>query len=59
MTWVVLKGEDHGHKCDLPWSVDEPRMGATTLQKRHAGSIWECSCLIRYEWNGKKWLRLI
>lgn len=51
--WIKLIGEK-GHMCDLPWSVDEPRMGATHLQKRHAGSIWECDCGLKYEWNGKK-----
>jgi hypothetical protein len=51
--WIKLIGEK-GHVCDLPWSVDEPSMGATYLQKRHTGSIWECECGLRYEWKGKK-----
>ena len=59
MTWIILNGEDNGHKCNLPWSVNGPSMGATHLQKRHAGSIWECKCSIRYEWSGKKWIQLI
>ena len=54
MTWIVLNGEK-GHTCDLPWSVNEPGMGAIHLQKRHEGSIWECSCSKQYEWLGKKW----
>jgi hypothetical protein len=55
MTWVVLNGEDSGHKCDLPWSVGEPGMGAIHLQKRHAGSVWKCECGRLHEWSGRKW----
>jgi hypothetical protein len=58
MTWIVLIGEDKGHQCELPWSVNEPGMGAIHLQKRHAGSIWQCECLLKYEWSGRKWSRL-
>jgi len=54
VTWIILNGEK-GHSCGLPWSVDEPGMGATHLQKRHAGSVWECKCGKQYEWSGKKW----
>ena len=54
MTWVILNGEV-GHSCDLPWSVEKPSTGSTHLQKRHAGSVWECSCGKQYEWSGKKW----
>lgn len=51
--WIKIVGEQ-GHLCDLPWSVEPPRMGVTHLQKRHAGSIWKCDCGLKYEWNGKK-----
>lgn len=57
MTWVTLKGEG-GHICDLPWSVSITGPGATNLQKRHAGSVWKCSCDKNYEWSGKKWKEL-
>lgn len=51
--WIKLIGEE-GHRCDLPWSVHVRIMGAVHLQKKHKGSIWECDCGLRYEWNGKK-----
>ena len=52
--WIKIIGENKQHKCNLPWSVDEPGMGATHLQKRHTGSIWQCECGKSYTWNGKK-----
>ncbi len=58
MTWINVNGEG-GHSCDLPWSIDSAKMGATHLQKRHAGSIWQCSCKTQYEWSGKDWLKII
>ena len=42
-----------GHECQLPWSVKENMMNSTHLQKRHAGSIWQCDCKLKYEWDGK------
>lgn len=54
MTWIKLNGENKP-QCSLPWSVGEPGIGATHLQKRHAGSVWECSCGIQHTWSGSDW----
>ena len=51
--WIKLIGEPE-HVCKLPWSVDSPKMAAIQLQKRHAGSIWQCDCKLKYEWDGEK-----
>ena len=51
--WIKLVGEK-GHECDLPWSINEAMMNAIHLQKRHTGSVWQCDCGLKYEWNGKK-----
>jgi hypothetical protein len=53
--WIKINGENNSHKCDLPMTIDGPSISATMLQKRHVGSIWQCSCNIKYEWSGKKW----
>ena len=50
--WIKIVGEA-AHKCDLPWAIDAHTMSGTHLQKRHSGSIWECDCGERYEWDGK------
>jgi hypothetical protein len=50
--WIKIVGEA-AHKCDLPWAIDAHTMSGTQLQKRHSGSIWECDCGERYEWDGK------
>ena len=53
--WIKLIGEK-GHMCDLPWAIDAHTTAGTHLQKRHAGSIWECDCGLKFEWNGKKFI---
>jgi hypothetical protein len=55
--WIKIVGEA-AHKCDLPWAIDAHTMPGTHLQKRHSGSIWECKCGLKYEWNGKKFTEL-
>lgn len=51
--WIKLVGEV-GHECQLPWSISDETVNGIHLQKRHAGSIWQCHCGLKYEWNGKK-----
>lgn len=55
--WILLNGENTTHKCALP-NLVENRFYGTTLQKRHAGSIWKCECNLKYKWLGKKWGKL-
>jgi len=50
--WIKIVGEA-AHKCDLPWAINAHTMSGTHLQKRNSGSIWECDCGERYEWDGK------
>lgn len=52
--WIKVNGES-GHDCkiNLPTTVNGYM---NQLQKRHAGSIWQCNCSNRYEWSGKEWV---
>lgn len=54
--WIKINGE-LPHSCNLPSFIDSiSGPGATQLQKRHLGSVWQCKCKIKYEWSGKKWV---
>lgn len=57
--WITLLGEDTSHKCFLPKTVEIQVFGGTSLQKRHAGSIWQCDCNKKYQWSGKQWEELV
>ena len=51
--WVTIEGE-RSHSCYLPTFIGPLGAMSTLLQPRHVGSIWQCSCSLKYEWDGGK-----
>ena len=53
--WISIVGEKTMHECYLPTTLEKMPAYGTSLQKRHAGSVWQCNCNKLYRWSGKKW----